>query len=102
MNAAYNMDCMEAMRTFPDAFFDLAVVDPPYGITVDRMSLGQGTGLSPENNTQKILKSRLRGGGKLKDRAINMNDCSWDAKPPTEEYFRELFRVSKEQVIWGG
>lgn len=95
---AENRDCMEAMREFPDGFFDLAVVDPPYGITVDRQSLGQGTGLAPKRNTQ----SRLRGGEKLKNRAINQNDTSWDAAPPSPEYFAELRRVSKNQVIWGG
>lgn len=103
MNIAYNMDCMEAMRQMPDNAFDLAVVDPPYGITVDRQSLGKGTGLAPQTNTQaKITKSRKHGGGKLKDRAINKFDASWDAAPPTQEYFKQLFRVSRNQVIFGG
>lgn len=93
---------MEAMKEFPDKFFDLAVVDPPYGISVDLQSLGQGTGLAPERNTQKILKSRMNGGGKLKDRILNRSETSWDYEPPTKEYFTELFRVSKEQVVWGG
>ncbi len=102
MNIAYNRDCMEAMREYPDKYFDLAVVDPPYGITVDKQSLGAGTGLAPEKNTAHIMKSRLKGGGKLKNRAINAFDTSWDAAPPGPEYFTELFRVSKNQVIWGG
>lgn len=103
MNTAYNMDCMEAMREMPDNAFDLAVVDPPYGITVDRQSLGQGTGLAPQTNTQaKIIRSRMHGGGKLKDRAINQFDSSWDSSPPPHEYFEQLFRVSRNQVVWGG
>lgn len=102
MNIAYNMDCMEAMKTFPDKFFDLAVVDPPYGIQVDRQSLGQGTGLAPEKNTQRIIKSRMNGGGKLKDRILNKSETGWDCQPPSAEYFEQLFRVSKKQVIWGG
>lgn len=103
MTQAFNMDCMEAMREMPDKAFDLAVVDPPYGITVDLQSLGKGTGLAPQTNTQaKIAKSRTHGGGKLKDRAINKLDTSWDSEPPTQEYFNQLFRVSRNQVIWGG
>lgn len=103
LNVAYNMDCLEAMKQMPDNAFDLAVVDPPYGITVDRQSLGRGTGLSPHTNTQeKIIKSRMHGGGKLKDRKINAFDTSWDANIPSDEYFTELFRVSRHQVIWGG
>ena len=102
MNIAYNRDCMEAMREYPDKYFDLAVVDPPYGITVDKQSLGAGTGLAPEKNTVHIMRSRLKGGGKLKNIALNTFDTSWDAAPPGPEYFSELFRVSKNQVIWGG
>lgn len=103
MTQAFNMDCMDAMREMPDKFFDLAVVDPPYGITVDLQSLGKGTGLAPQANTQaRITKSRMHGGGKLKDRAINKYDSSWDSSPPPQEYFQQLFRVSRNQVIWGG
>lgn len=103
MNEAYNMDCMEYMRSLPDKAFDLAVVDPPYGICVDRQTLGAGTGLAPNTNTQaKIKKSRMHGGGQLKDRAINKFDTSWDHSAPSKEYFEQLFRISKNQVIWGG
>ena len=80
MNAAYNMDCMEAMRSMPDKAFDLAVVDPPYGLPRD------------SSNDR----------GKLKSRIFNQGNISrWD-KPPIKEYFDELFRVSKNQIIWGG
>jgi len=69
-------DNMVLMARYPDGHFDLAIVDPPYGIL---------------NKTQ-------RGG----DRKFNMNEYSqWDVKP-TDEYFDELFRVSKNQIIWGG
>jgi len=71
-----NRDCMQAMAEFPDKFFDLAVVDPPYG----------------------ILNKTKRGG----DHKFNMDEYSqWDVKPD-DEYFNELFRVSKNQIIWGG
>lgn len=76
MTYAYNMDCMEAMKTFPDAFFDLAVVDPPYGGAAERT-----------------------GGAWAKRFGNTIN--RWDIAPG-EDYFKELFRVSKNQIIWGG
>lgn len=77
----YLMDCMDLMAKYPDNYFDLAVVDPPYGISYARGKNGFG-------NTIKNLP-------KLKD-------VSWDSEIPTKEYFTELFRVSKNQIIWGG
>jgi site-specific DNA-methyltransferase (adenine-specific) len=77
LNRLYNMDCMEGMKQFPDKYFELAIVDPPYGIGMD----GGNVGYQGFNNFQK------------KD---------WDSAPPSQEYFTELFRVSKNQVIWGG
>ena len=74
-----NTDCLIYMRTMPDKFFDLAIVDPPY----------------------QLKKSSVRGSGKLKNRTMNTSDMSWDVAP-TKWYFEELFRVSKNQIIWGG
>jgi site-specific DNA-methyltransferase (adenine-specific) len=76
---AYNMDCMIGMKEFPDKFFDLLVVDPPYGI-------GEDGG-----------KARTRGSNKTNGAAKN-----WDSERPNSSYFKELFRVSKNQIIWGG
>ncbi len=76
LNKCYNMDCMEGMAQFPDRFFDLAVVDPPYGI----------------NRFKKGETSRIRKYGQLS----SVNDMR-----PTPEYFKELFRVSKEQIVFG-
>ena len=73
---AFNMDCMEAMRTFPDKFFDLAVVDPPYGI--NRFLNGQPTRLNKYGSMETA------------------NDLR-----PTAEYFTQLFRISKNQIVWG-
>ena len=99
----YNIDCLEYMRTLPDKAFDLAIADPPYGICIDRAQMGKGLGLAPDTNYRmKLSKSRLRGGGKLKDRAINKFDVSWDYEPPKQEFFDELRRVSRNQIIWGG
>ncbi|NCC04788.1 MAG: site-specific DNA-methyltransferase [Proteobacteria bacterium] len=77
----YLGDCMDAMREFPDKFFDLAIVDPPYGIGED----------GSKNHTR----------GKL---AIPKNYKAFagnDEKCPDKEYFDELFRISKNQIIWG-
>lgn len=73
---AFNMDCLEAMRSMPDKAFDLAVVDPPYG--VNRFQNGQPTRLNKYGSMETA------------------NDLR-----PTKEYFGELFRVSRNQVIWG-
>ena len=88
MNVAYNRDCMEAMREFPDKFFDLAVVDPPYGIGVMSM------------NYTKSGAIRTHGYAAAKRRDYRKQG-EWDVAP-SEEYFEQLFRVSKKQIIWGG
>ena len=109
------MDCMDYMRAIPDKHFDLAIVDPPYGINAPNMTMGSNMnrkhgGYNGESVAQRLKKGRLRlkkgrlnqGAGKLKDRALNTMRCDWDFNPPSKEYFDELFRVSKNQVIWGG
>jgi len=90
-----NMDCMEYMRGLPDKAFDLAVCDPPYGINAPTMS---ATPCQRQTGSKRLNG----GGGKLKDRVLNNAECNWDSCIPDEDYFAELFRVSKNQVIWGG
>ena len=80
-----NEDNMELMARYPDNYFDLAIVDPPYGIDLANMNMGIG-------NTPKASKAKNRK-WKPKD---------WDSAIPSDEYFKELFRVSKNQIIWGG
>ena len=70
-----NNDCLEAMKEMTENQFDLAIVDPPYGISVTKMRLG-------------ARKPRDKG----KD---------WDSETPTQEFYDELFRVSRNQIIWG-
>lgn len=77
----YNIDCMEYMRTLPDKVFDLAIVDPPYGI-----------GESGEKNH---TRSKLAA---AKDYPAFYGS---DLHTPGKEYFDELFRVSRNQIIWG-
>lgn len=71
-----NDDNMELMARYEDNYFDLAIVDPPYG-------LGMG----------KNLNVNVK---------VNYQDKKWDQKIPNKEYFKELFRVSSQQIIWGG
>jgi len=80
-----NEDNMELMKRYPDNYFDLAIVDPPYGIDLANMNMGIG-------NTPKASK--------VKNRKWKAKD--WDSAIPSDEYFTELFRVSKNQIIWGG
>ena len=81
---AYLMDCMDFMRQIPDNYFSLSVVDPPYGIGADL------------KNSKRELKSK-------KSAAISSDFGGqiWDSAIPTEEYFAELKRISKKQIIWG-
>ena len=75
-----NDDCINVMQNYTDNYFDLAIVDPPYGINV------------------------FSGSGKLKNRILNDSEkkiSKWN-KIPTKKYFNELFRISKNQIIFGG
>lgn len=95
MNEAFNVDCMEYMRTLPDHAFDLAVVDPPYG---------DGSGGNPERfggRFDRYKGCNLRAGGGTWGKKYGNQAVAWDVAPPPE-YFAELFRVSRNQIIWGG
>jgi len=82
-STVYLMDCMEALRQTPDNYYSLALVDPPYGIKADEKAFKNG--VNCKANGFKEHKN-----------------TNWDNEIPTLEYFTELFRVSKEQIIWGG
>ncbi len=80
MNEVKLIDCMEYMKTVPDKYYQLSIVDPPYGIGED-------------------------GGNKQRNRGYNhvvkLEKKGWDKETPTQEYFNELFRISQNQIIWG-
>jgi site-specific DNA-methyltransferase (adenine-specific) len=76
----FNEDCMATMKRYPDNYFDLAIVDPPYGIGEDGM------------------KNHSRGKAA---KAKKYTPKDWDRKTPSLKYFEELKRVSKDQIIWG-
>lgn len=71
----FNGDCMEWMKSVPDKHYELAIVDPPFGINITK-------------------SGRLR--------RYNTDNVSWDNGVPSKEYFDDLFRISKNQIIWGG
>ena len=73
-----NTDCLEAMKQYKDNHFDLAIVDPPYGINQDK-------GISYGKYAREVHKAK-----------------NWDNKIPSKEYFEHLRRISKNQIIWGG
>jgi site-specific DNA-methyltransferase (adenine-specific) len=82
----HNIDCLPYMKQCSDKQFDLAIVDPPYGI---------------EEMTGRETNHRR---GKLRNRAFNVGEekfGNWDFAP-SKEYFKELFRISQNQIIWGG
>lgn len=102
-------DCMEAMKLMPDNAYELALVDPPYGINAPNMQMGNApnrkeAGQYPgESAAVRLRKGRLnQGAGKLKDRALQLMPVKWDYEKPPAEYFAELRRVSVNQIIFGG
>ena len=74
----HNQDCLEAMKQMKDNQFDLAIVDPPYGIDITKMNMGS------------------------RKRAEQDKNKNWDSAVPSDEYFSHLKRVSKRQIVWGG
>ena len=78
ISVSENRDNMDAMREKPDGFWDLAIVDPPYGIGESKRKV---------YHPNALTKYRPK---------------KWDFSPPGKAYFDELFRVSKNQIIWGG
>ena len=78
INKIHNQDCLEAMKLMQDNEFDLAIVDPPYGIDVTKMNMGS------------------------RKRAAKDKEKNWDNAIPSQDYFNQLFRISKNQIIWGG
>ena len=76
-----NEDNMQLMARHEDNHFDLAIIDPPYGININKQSQGKGGGVAKK---------------------IEYTKKDWDSAIPTTEYFSELMRVSKNQIVWGG
>lgn len=86
-----NGDCMDFMREYPDKHFDLAIVDPPYGI-------GENTGQDQSRNLNRVDR---RSGKPIVIKHKGYQAKDWDHHPPDENYFHELARVSRNMIIWG-
>lgn len=84
-----NEDNMELMARYPDKYFDLAIVDPPYGIGMDGGKIGFNGKMKRNNTTSLNIKGNI------------FVKKQWDNNIPKKEYFDELFRISKNQIIWG-
>ena len=80
INKIYNADCLELMKQLPDKCVDLVLTDPPYGIGI----------------------SGSVGGGSYRGKVKECKKCNWDNEIPKKEYFDEIFRISKNQIIFGG
>ena len=108
----YNMDCMEGMKQIPDKYFDLAIVDPPYGVgsvtymprTRDNAFGGyidkyEITIATLDANQRALTKVNVVHSQSSKETVKNFAEAN---ASPCPEYFEELFRISKNQIIWGG
>ena len=80
LSEVYLEDCVTALKRYADNHFDLAIVDPPYGIDINNQSQGKGGGVAKK---------------------IEYTKKDWDKQAPNIDYFNELMRVSKNQIIWG-
>lgn len=82
-SVVYLMDCMEGLKQIPDKYFELAIVDPPYGIGMDG-TIGIGIGKEKGFTRKKEYAKK-----------------NWDKEAPSQEYFDQLFRANKNQIVWG-
>ena len=82
----FNCDCMDFMAEIPDGYYELAICDPPYGIGMD-------------NSNKRTKPSRPNSYTDYPDFRYHKSD--WDSNVPEQSYFDELFRISKNQIIWG-
>lgn len=85
INRIINADCLDILRELPDKCVDLVLTDPPYGI-----------------NAGKNIRKGTQHGKALYKSGLNYDAKSWDNGIPSNEIFNEIFRVSKNQIIWGG
>ena len=93
MSEVYNEDCNVGMRKYPDGYFNLALIDIPYGIGVGQMAYLK------EMNTTVKQKNGTRLNGNKNKRPYTIKD--WDNTVPSQEYFNELCRISQNQIIFG-
>ena len=83
----YHCDCLDLMKQYPDKYFELCIIDPPYGINADLNQLELAN-----------KKGFTKGAGTYKE----YHKTNWDAETPDDAFFIELMRVSRNQIVWGG
>ena len=88
LNRIINDDCLNVMKQIPDKYFDLCLTDPPYGINVSKLVYN--------------VKPNEKRGKNSKALSGNYKKAEWDMMPPSIEYFNEIKRISKNQIIFGG
>ncbi len=93
-STVYLMDCVAGMKEYADKWFDLAVVDPEYGLGISKRKFLGG---DSNGNSYAIQK----GGNVLKVKNKGYKQKDWDENKPTADYFKELLRVSKNQIVFG-
>lgn len=91
ISETYNIDCIEYMQGIEDNYFDLAIVDPPYGIDADKAQ-----------NNAALQRIKSNGNSKAGRGYKLYKQTEWDSTIPSLQYFKQLFRVSKNQIVWGG
>lgn len=91
----YNMDCLEGMKEFPDNYFDLAIVDPPFGDAGQTFKRSDKARFGGRFDKYKQVQTSTN------KHTEPIRNIAWDTAPG-QEYFEELFRVSRNQIIWGG
>ena len=82
-NIVHNIDCKKFIRTIPDKHYDITFIDPPYGLNMTKMRLGKGNSKALAPSTQYVETEH------------------WDNKAPSKQFFKELIRISKNQIIFG-
>jgi site-specific DNA-methyltransferase (adenine-specific) len=98
LSEVYLEDCVTALKRYADNHFDLAIVDPPYGLNVIT-GRSFGDPLRKDGTIRHGIDKR--NGAKIVRKASTYTKKDWDKAPPNEEYFKELMRVSKNQIVWG-
>jgi len=88
MSKFLNIDCMIGMKEYPDKYFELAIVDIPYGLKI--------------GDNGKLGGNKKIGGNEKIPEVRQYKEVKWDDKTPEMDYFIELFRISNNQIIWGG
>ncbi len=98
ISKVFNVDCLKYMKNIPDKYFDLAIVDPPYGINSPNMNMGGNRGYI--STAERLRKGRLNaGGGKLKDRALQKMAIEWDYKTPSNIKGHKIMAYSRKDAI---